>query len=147
MLINFMLKKSITNNDDNKHNGFHRPLIQPANSHSEVMTVWWYINLIIIIIIIKQINTWHCGGPQDTAIISLAIFFSFKRTASSMAISSKGFMLCFTPSVTTPVLSGFTRTYSKIYNCNMHYSTPTQICLLKTASVWNSPLWLLHLSK
>jgi hypothetical protein len=29
-------------------------------------------------------------------------------TASSTAISSKGFMLCFTPSVTTPSLSGRT---------------------------------------
>lgn len=37
-----------------------------------------------------------------------SFFFSLWLT-SSTAISSKGFMLCFTPSVTTPDLSGFTR--------------------------------------
>lgn len=53
--------------------------------------------------------TWHWGGPQEKATISLAIFFSFIRTASSIAISSKGFIECLTPSVMTPDLSGLTR--------------------------------------
>lgn len=48
-------------------------------------------------------------GPQLTAMTSFTSFFSLSRTASSTAISQKGFMECFTPSVTTPVLSGFTR--------------------------------------
>jgi hypothetical protein len=47
-------------------------------------------------------------GPHDTAIISAANFFSLSLTASSMAISSKGFKACFTPSVKTPDLSDFT---------------------------------------
>ena len=38
----------------------------------------------------------------------LSFFFSLWLT-SSIAISSNGFILCFTPSVTTPDLSGFTR--------------------------------------
>jgi len=59
----------------------------------------------------KQTHTWHCFGPHDTAISSPATLLSFILTASSTAISSKGFMLCFTPSVTTPDLSGFTLTY------------------------------------
>ncbi len=54
--------------------------------------------------------TCACCGPQLTTTTSSAIFFSFMRTASSTAISSNGFIECFTPSVTTPVLSGFTRT-------------------------------------
>ena len=53
--------------------------------------------------------TWHWGGPQEKATISLAIFFSFMRTASSIAISSNGFIECLTPSVMTPDLSGLTR--------------------------------------
>ena len=49
-------------------------------------------------------------GPHDTATTSLATPFSLSRTASSTAISSKGFMLIFTLAVSTPVPSLFTRT-------------------------------------
>jgi hypothetical protein len=45
-----------------------------------------------------------------TTITSLAPPFSLMRSASSSAISSKGLMLILTPSVTTPVPSGLTRT-------------------------------------
>ena len=50
-----------------------------------------------------------CAGPHVTTTTSLASFFSLSLTASSTAISSKGFMECLTPSVTTPLLSGLTR--------------------------------------
>lgn len=40
----------------------------------------------------------------------LAEPFSLSRTASSTAISQKGFMLCFSPAVSTPVPSALTRT-------------------------------------
>ncbi len=43
---------------------------------------------------------------------SVATPFSFRRTASSTAISSKGFMLIFTLAMSTPVLSDFTRTFT-----------------------------------
>mmetsp|Transcript_22479 Transcript_22479/g.53943 ORF Transcript_22479/g.53943 Transcript_22479/m.53943 type:complete len:236 (-) Transcript_22479:101-808(-) len=48
-------------------------------------------------------------GPTDTATISVTTPFSLRRTASSTAISQKGFMLIFTPAVSTPEWSGFTR--------------------------------------
>jgi hypothetical protein len=54
--------------------------------------------------------SWHWVTPQDTAITSLATPFSFKRTASSIAISSKGFMLIFTLARSTPLPSLLTRT-------------------------------------
>jgi len=54
--------------------------------------------------------SWHCVGPQDTAITSVTAPFSFSRTASSTAISSKGFMLILTLAMSTPVPSLFTRT-------------------------------------
>ena len=54
--------------------------------------------------------SWQAVTPHDTAITSVATPFSFKRTASSTAISSKGFMLIFTLAMSTPVLSDFTRT-------------------------------------
>ncbi len=41
---------------------------------------------------------------------SVATPFSFRRTASSMEISSNGFIDIFTPAVSTPVPSAFTRT-------------------------------------
>mmetsp|Transcript_44061 Transcript_44061/g.89962 ORF Transcript_44061/g.89962 Transcript_44061/m.89962 type:complete len:224 (-) Transcript_44061:77-748(-) len=56
--------------------------------------------------------SWQALGPTDTATISVAIFFSFKRIASSMAISQKGFMDIFTLVKSTPVLSGRTRTFT-----------------------------------
>ena len=48
--------------------------------------------------------------PQVTATISVAMPFSFSRTASSTAISSKGFIDIFTLAVSTPEPSGLTRT-------------------------------------
>ena len=54
--------------------------------------------------------SWHAASPQDTATISVAIPFSFHRTASSTAISSNGFIDIFTFAVSTPEPSGLTRT-------------------------------------
>ena len=54
--------------------------------------------------------SWHAARPHDTAMISVAAPFSFKRTASSTAISSKGFMLILTLAMSTPVPSLLTRT-------------------------------------
>ena len=48
--------------------------------------------------------------PHDTAMTSVATPFSFRRTASSTAISSKGFMLILTLAMSTPVPSLLTRT-------------------------------------
>jgi hypothetical protein len=56
--------------------------------------------------------SWHCVTPQETAITSVTAPFSFNLTASSMAISSKGFMLIFTFAMYTPVPSDFTRTFT-----------------------------------
>ena len=42
--------------------------------------------------------------------ISVATPFSFRRTASSTAISSNGFIDILTPAVSTPEPSAFTRT-------------------------------------
>ena len=49
---------------------------------------------------------------MDTTTISVAAPFSLRRTASSTAISSKGFMLILTPCVSTPEPSAFTRTFT-----------------------------------
>jgi hypothetical protein len=54
--------------------------------------------------------SWHAAIPQETATISLAMPFSFRRTASSTAISSKGFIDIFTLARSTPLPSGLTRT-------------------------------------
>ena len=54
--------------------------------------------------------SWHCVTPQETAMISVTTPFSFSRTASSTAISSKGFMLILTLAMSTPVPSLLTRT-------------------------------------
>jgi len=54
--------------------------------------------------------SWHWVTPQDTAMISVTTPFSLSLTASSTAISSKGFMLIFTLAMSTPVPSDFTRT-------------------------------------
>ena len=51
-------------------------------------------------------------GPAETATISVATPFSLRRTASSTAISSKGFMDILTFAVSTPVPSAFTRTFT-----------------------------------
>ena len=54
--------------------------------------------------------SWHWATPQDTATTSVAAPFSFRRTASSIAISSKGFMLILTLAMSTPLPSALTRT-------------------------------------
>src|SRR6185312_12304820 len=54
--------------------------------------------------------SWAWAGPIDTARISLATPFSFRRTASSTAISSKGFIDIFRLARSTPVWSALTRT-------------------------------------
>ncbi len=54
--------------------------------------------------------SWHCATPQETAMTSVTTPFSFRRTASSMAISSKGFMLILTLAMSTPLPSDLTRT-------------------------------------
>ena len=59
-----------------------------------------------------RICSWQAVGPQETAMISLATPFSFRRTASSTAISSKGFMDILTLAVSTPEPSAFTRTFT-----------------------------------
>mmetsp|Transcript_5539 Transcript_5539/g.12002 ORF Transcript_5539/g.12002 Transcript_5539/m.12002 type:complete len:204 (-) Transcript_5539:142-753(-) len=53
--------------------------------------------------------SWAAVGPTVTAMISVATFFSFSRTASSTAISSNGFIDILTFAVSTPDLSGLTR--------------------------------------
>ena len=40
--------------------------------------------------------------PIVTAVMSATSFFSLRRTASSIAISQKGFIACFTPASSTP---------------------------------------------
>src|SRR5690349_17295638 len=54
--------------------------------------------------------SWQTCGPQDTATISVATPASLSRTASSTAISSKGFMDILTLAVSTPEPSALTRT-------------------------------------
>ena len=49
---------------------------------------------------------------METATISVATPFSFRRTASSTAISSNGFIDILTPAVSMPVPSAFTRTFT-----------------------------------
>mmetsp|Transcript_23691 Transcript_23691/g.54621 ORF Transcript_23691/g.54621 Transcript_23691/m.54621 type:complete len:241 (-) Transcript_23691:65-787(-) len=49
-------------------------------------------------------------GPTDTATISVAVFPSFMRIASSTAISQKGFIDIFTFASSTPFLSAAMRT-------------------------------------
>ena len=54
--------------------------------------------------------SWACFTPMETTTISSAAPFSFRRIASSTAISSKGFMLILTLARSTPEPSPFTRT-------------------------------------
>src|SRR5690242_7268985 len=54
--------------------------------------------------------SWHAVTPQDTATISVAAPASLSRTASSTAISPKGFIDIFTFAVSTPLPSALTRT-------------------------------------
>jgi hypothetical protein len=53
--------------------------------------------------------SWQPAGPQETAMISVATPASFSRTASSQAISSKGFIDSFWFARSTPEPSDFTR--------------------------------------
>jgi hypothetical protein len=50
-----------------------------------------------------------CGGPIDTQTTSVAWPFSLRRSASSTAISSKGFMDILTFASSTPLPSPLTR--------------------------------------
>ena len=59
-----------------------------------------------------RICSWQAVGPQETATISVAAPFSFRRTASSTAISSKGFIDILTLASSTPEPSGLTRTFT-----------------------------------
>ena len=52
---------------------------------------------------------WQSAGPMVATTTSSAPPRSLMRSASSSAISSKGLMLILTPSVMTPLPSGFTR--------------------------------------
>ena len=47
--------------------------------------------------------SWHCVMPHEMATTSVAMPFSFRRTASSMAISSNGFIDILTLAMSTPV--------------------------------------------
>jgi hypothetical protein len=53
--------------------------------------------------------SWHWVVPAETATTSVALPASFRRTASSTAISSKGFMAIFTLASSTPLWSALTR--------------------------------------
>ena len=54
--------------------------------------------------------SWQVATPHDMATISVTMPFSFRRTASSTAISSNGFILILTLSRSSPLLSDLTRT-------------------------------------
>src|SRR5687767_11818594 len=54
--------------------------------------------------------SWQACTPQETTTISVAAPASFRRTASSTAISSKGFIDILTLAVSTPLPSALTRT-------------------------------------
>ena len=53
-----------------------------------------------------------CAGPMETSTISSALPPSFRRIASSTAISSKGFIAIFVLERSTPDPSGFTRGFT-----------------------------------
>ena len=53
-----------------------------------------------------------CLTPIETAMTSSAAPFSLRRSASSTAISSNGFMLILTLARSTPLPSGFTRGFT-----------------------------------
>ncbi len=57
-----------------------------------------------------RIVSWAWAAPAETTMTSSAVPASFMRTASSMAISQKGFMAILTLVVSTPVWSALTRT-------------------------------------
>ena len=53
-----------------------------------------------------------CCGPIETATTSVALPFSFSRSASSTAISSNGFIDILTLASSTPEPSGLTRIFT-----------------------------------
>mmetsp|Transcript_11990 Transcript_11990/g.27779 ORF Transcript_11990/g.27779 Transcript_11990/m.27779 type:complete len:275 (+) Transcript_11990:272-1096(+) len=61
--------------------------------------------------IARAVRSCSCAavGPTVMATTSVATFFSFRRTASSIAISSNGFILILTFATSTALLSGLTR--------------------------------------
>jgi Mg/Co/Ni transporter MgtE len=56
--------------------------------------------------------SWQAATPADTAMISVAMPFSFSRIAYSTAISSNVFIDILTPAVSTADPSDFTRTFT-----------------------------------
>ncbi|OWW21643.1 hypothetical protein AYR66_21300 [Noviherbaspirillum denitrificans] len=62
-----------------------------------------------IAIAVRRVS-WHWVTPQDTAMISVALPPSFRRVASSTAISSNGFIDILTLAISTPLPSDLTRT-------------------------------------
>jgi hypothetical protein len=54
--------------------------------------------------------SWQACSPQETTTISLTAPDSLRRTASSTAISSNGFIDILTLAVSTPLPSALTRT-------------------------------------
>ena len=59
-----------------------------------------------------RMTSWDCATPQLTATISVAIPASFNRVASSIAISSNGFIDILTLAISTSDWSGLTRTFT-----------------------------------
>src|SRR5581483_8768333 len=57
-----------------------------------------------------RIVSWHWGTPAETAMTSSTVPASRRRSASSTAISSNGFIDILTLAVSTPVWSALTRT-------------------------------------
>src|SRR6476661_781764 len=55
-----------------------------------------------------------CAGPTETAMISVALPASLRRSASSTAISSKGFIDILTLPSSTPVPSALTRIFTSL---------------------------------
>jgi hypothetical protein len=53
-----------------------------------------------------------CAGPIETTTTSVALPASFSRSASSTAISSKGFIDILTLASSTPEPSAFTRIFT-----------------------------------
>ncbi len=56
--------------------------------------------------------SWHLASPSETATTSLALPASLRRIASSLAISSNGFIDIFTFAVSTPLPSALTRIFT-----------------------------------
>jgi hypothetical protein len=100
-----------------------------------------------IAIAVRSVS-WHAAVPADTAITSVALPASFSLSASSTAISSKGFIDILTLASSTPDWSAFTRTFTlksttrftgtrifmgvkwdKDSNARLNYSPPAGTCV------------------